>query len=349
MPRLSIVIPTYNRLERLQRVLSALEAQTIEPTTFQVVVVSDGSSDGTAEFLQSASYRYALKPIMQANQGVAVARNNGVAATESELVLFIDDDVIPQPQLVAEHLGCHDTYGANTVVLGPMLSPPDYEMSPWVAWEQAMLVKQYDAMVQGVYEPTSRQFYTGNTSLRREHVVRAGGFDPDFRRAEDIELAFRLDGFGLKFVFNPQAVGHHYAERSFQSWIAIPYAYGQNDVIFTRERGQSWLLPTVFREYHNRNLLIRALTRLCLDRPVLSNVAMSTLKQSALLFHNIGIDIASRRACSGLWNLRQYQGVTDQIGGRRVFFNGIARARKALVNQEPSPPPDAAPQKEPHG
>ena len=197
--------------------------------------------------------------------------------------------------------------------------------------------------------PHLASFTTGNTSLRRDHVVKAGGFDAKFRRAEDIELAFRLDAFGLKFIFNPKAIGYHYAERSFQSWIAIPYAYGQNDVIFTEERGQHWLLPTVFREYHFRRLLIRMMTRLCLDRPTISNPTMELLRRTAILFHNLGLDIASRFACSGLWNLRQYQGVTDQIGGRKAFFAGVARARQALVNKEPSPAPGANSQREAHG
>ena len=159
MSHLSIIVPTYNRLERLKRVLAGLESQSYDPASFQVIVVSDGSTDGTAEFLSTASYSFDLQPVLQENQGVAVARNNGIAAADGDLLLFIDDDVVPKPELVAEHLACHQTYGEKTVVLGPMLSPPDFQMSPWVNWEQAMLVKQYNAMVNGVYEPTSRQFY----------------------------------------------------------------------------------------------------------------------------------------------------------------------------------------------
>ena len=349
MPLLSIIVPTYNRQERLKRVLAGLANQSVNPEDFQVIVVSDGSSDGTNEYLQGATFPFALQPILQKNQGVAAARNAGVAAAEADLLLFIDDDVVPQPELVSEHLAWHERFGPDTVVLGPMLSPPDFAMSPWVDWEQAMLVKQYDAMVQGVYEPTSRQFYTGNTSLRRVHVQNAGGFDASFRRAEDIELAFRLDRFGLRFVFNPKAIGYHYAERSFQSWIAIPYAYGSNDVIFTRDRNQHWLLPTVFREFHRRNGLIRFLTTVCLDRPVVSRLTMASLKTTALICHRFGGQRLSQMACSGLWNLRQYQGVADQLGGRAAFFAGTEKARHDMPAE---PQPETAtqePQKELHG
>ena len=68
-----------------------------------------------------------------------------------------------------------------------------------------------------------------NTSLGSHHIL--GGFDASFRRAEDVELAYRLAKQGLRFLFNPKAIGYHVAERSFNSWIAIPYAYGRNYVI----------------------------------------------------------------------------------------------------------------------
>ncbi|MCZ7672778.1 MAG: hypothetical protein M5U34_39505 [Chloroflexi bacterium] len=50
-------------------------------------------------------------------------------------------------------------------------------------------------------------------------------------------------------MFNAEAVGFHYAERSFDSWLKIPYAYGRNDVRFTLEKNQDWLLPTIYREF----------------------------------------------------------------------------------------------------
>ena len=118
-------------------------------------------------------------------------------------------------------------------------------MTPWVRWEQEMLMKQYRAMLRGDWAATARQFYTGNASLRRSHILAAGGFDEGFRRAEDVELAYRLANKGLDFVFNMQAVGMHFAERSFRAWLDMAYAYGRNDVIFARDRNQKWLLSAV--------------------------------------------------------------------------------------------------------
>jgi len=321
----SIVLPTYNRLDRLTRVLSAFEKQTVAPSDFEIIVVSDGATDGTNEFLRALKTPLCVTPIFQTNQGVAVARNTGIAHARGELVLFVDDDVVPAPNLVAQHLATHAQYGERIVALGPMLTPRDFAMMPWVRWEQAMLQKQYDAMARGDWSPTARQFYTGNTSLRRQHLVDAGGFDPKFRRAEDVELAYRLAERGLKFVFNAEAIGWHYAERSFASWLQIPYVYGRNDVIFTREKNQTWLVPTICYEFRGRHPFIRALTRACLDHKNRTAFAIESLKRAAQ------IGALSRMAYSGIFNLRHYQGVADELGGRDKFFARVASAQPTQV------------------
>ena len=81
-----------------------------------------------------------------------------------------------------------------------------------------MLAKQYKAMTRGDCEATARQFYTGNASVLRRHLLAVGGFDSAFRRAEDVEMAYRLDGSWSHFAFEPAAIGLHYAARSFDSW-----------------------------------------------------------------------------------------------------------------------------------
>lgn len=329
MKRISVVIPTFNRLNQLKQVLTGLEKQTYPLEKFEVVVVSDGSSDGTNAFLEALETPLDLVPVFQANQGVATARNQGFKQANGELVLFIDDDVVPAPQLVAEHVQEHDAHQANIVVLGPMLSPPDFRLSPWTRWEQAMLVKQYDMMNAGAWEPTARQFYTGNSSLSRQLLLDSGGFDPAFRRAEDVELAYRLIEYDVRFIFNDRAVGYHYVSRSFASWMSTPYEYGRNDVIFSQEKGQTWLLPQVLQEYKGRHLFIRALTRACLDRHRLSQLSIMTLKSIAQLGDWMHLSGLSRQAYSGIFNLRYYQGMADELAGRKSFYQKMAQANQS--------------------
>ena len=205
-PTVSVVVPTYDRLPRLRRVLAGLAAQDLD-RPFEVVVVDDGSTDGTDAYLHSGAPPLPIVASTQENRGPGAARNRGVDLATGEIVVFLDDDVIPDPGLVRAHIRSHERHGGKTVVIGPMRNPPDHRMSPWIRWEQAMLAKQYDAMEAGHYDATARQFFTGNASLRREHLLAAGGFDPTLRRAEDVELAYRLADAGLTFVHEPDAVG----------------------------------------------------------------------------------------------------------------------------------------------
>ncbi len=332
MVKVSVVIPTYNRLERLKRVLNGLVAQTYPHQDFEVVIVSDGSTDGTEEYLHQLVLPFPTKIINQINQGVAIARNNGVAQAEGNVVLFVDDDVVPTPQLITEHMRWQEDNNYSAVVIGPMLTPPDHKMSPWVAWEQEKLARQYQDMLVGKWQATARQFYTGNTSLARQFLLETGGFDPDYKRAEDVELAYRLSNRGVQFLFNPQAIGHHYAERSFESWIAIAYAYGRNDVLFTHQKGQVWLLPQIYAEFNTRHALVKGLTKTCLDRPQLTALVTNILKGVAEFASAIHAPVLASQACSGLFNLRYYQGIADELDGRDAFFEGLKERRLSYAN-----------------
>jgi glycosyltransferase involved in cell wall biosynthesis len=321
--KVSIVIPTHNRLNQLKKVLAGLENQTYPAEKFEVLIVSDGSTDNTDEFLLSAVSPLQLRSFFQSNQGAAAARNLGIAQAVGDIILFLDDDVFPVPELIEEHLRFHSLYGDCAVVIGPMVAPPDYEPSPWVRWELEKLAEQYHDMTTGKWAPTPRQFYTGNTSLAHHHLVESGGFDPNYRRAEDVELAYRLAHRGLKFLFNPRATGYHYAIRSFPSWLAIPYAYGRNNVVFSRQAGQAWLIDSVFKEYQNRHPLIQTLIRLCLDRPGITAVVTAALAHIIQANHLLKLKLLPEMACGALFSLRFYQGTADELEGRNAFFRGV--------------------------
>ena len=313
-PTVTVVVPTYDRLPRLRRVLAGLAAQDLD-RPFEVVVVDDGSTDGTDAYLRSGAPPLPIVASTQENQGPGAARNRGVDLATGEIVVFIDDDVIPDPGLVRAHIRAHERHGDLTVVIGPMRNPPDHQMSPWIRWEQTMLAKQYDAMEAGQYDATARQFYTGNASLRREHLLAAGGFDPELRRAEDVELAYRLEAAGLTFVYEPHAVGLHYAERSFGSWLAAGYAYGRNDVVFGRDRGKPEIFSWVADEHRTRHPLTRWLTRTCATRPRLRAAATAVLSRVAVGCSAVHLPRVASKALSGTYHLAYYGGVADELGG----------------------------------
>jgi GT2 family glycosyltransferase len=328
---LTVILPTYNRLDQLKLVIAGLEKQTYPLDKFEVVVVSDGSTDGTHEYLQNVQTPLQLSFIQQQNSGAAAARNTGIAQAQSELILFIDDDVVPAPNLIDEHLRIHEKSNEKIVVIGPMLNPPDYEMHPWVLWEQEMLYKQYEAMQNGEYKPTARQFYTGNTSLTLACLEESGGFDARFKRAEDVELAYRLHDQGVKFVFAHKAIGYHYADRSFDSWFTIPYAYGRNDVIFFREKGQSWLLSFIAWSFLWRNKFMIFMIWLLLDRTHLSRFVIKVFRILANIGQRIRVPKLSKVAYSFMFNFEYYQGVSDELGGRSLFFEKVRTTRREVL------------------
>jgi GT2 family glycosyltransferase len=202
-----------------------------------------------------------------------------------------------------------------------------------VQWEQDMLTKQYDAMDRGDYEATARQFYTGNASVARRHLRGVGGFDPGFRRAEDVELAYRLADRGLRFAFDATAVVHHYAERSFDSWLQAAYAYGRNDVVFGRDHGRAWLLEAIGREFHDRHLLVRGLTRSCLPHAHLDASASAVLAWSTRAVGRVGALRLGRPLFSAVYNLAYYRGMADELGGADRLFQLFEGVDPTLVAQ----------------
>lgn len=319
----SVVVPTYNRLGRLRHLITALEQQAYPSDAYEVIVISDGSTDGTDAYLEAFRSTMRLRWFPQANRGPAAARNAGIQKADGEFIVFIDDDVVPEPQLLGEHARSHHEAGQDVVVLGPLLTPEGFEMAPWVRWEQEMLMKGYRALLRGDWPASARQFYTGNASLRRTHILAAGGFDEGLRRAEDVELAYRLANNGLDFVFNIQAAGMHFAERSFRAWLDAAYTYGRNDVIFARDRNQKWLLSAVHQEFRDRHFFIRSLVRMCRGRSGLTWIATSALKLAADAATLLRASELERFAYSGLFNLQYYTGLFNELDDVHFLFKDL--------------------------
>lgn len=212
-PDLTVVVPTYRRPALLARCLDALSAQALPADRFEVVVVDDGSADTTRDVLAARS-DVVTALVQPRNLGPAAARNRGVDAARSDLVLFVDDDVVATPSLLSTHLAAHATAADPAfALLGRVDWHPDLTVTPFMRWlDRSGLQFGYDTWLQpGAVEPPHAAFYTANVSLRRDLLRRVGGFDERFPYPafEDIDLAFRLGEHGLRLVYDPRAVAHH--------------------------------------------------------------------------------------------------------------------------------------------
>jgi glycosyltransferase involved in cell wall biosynthesis len=320
-PALSVVVPTYNRRDGILRLLTALAEQSYPADQFEVVVVNDGSTDGTAEALAQFAAPYRLRVLEQANAGPAAARNAALHQADGRLIVFLDDDVVPGPDLLAVHASVQGD-ADDLVVVGPMYPPTDWPRSVWVRWEERQLLKQYDAMDRGQYACTPRQFYTGNASAPRALLLRAGGFDPRFKRAEDVELAFRVWAMGARFHFEPSADVLHYAARSFKSWLRTPYQYGCYDVVMGREKGINTFELACW-EFERRHAWSRRLTRACVGR-FWRRPAIAGLFVAATVADRIGLEQGAAFALSAIFNLQYWQGASDELGGPTPVWSAVA-------------------------
>jgi hypothetical protein len=112
----------------------------------------------------------------------------------------------------------------------------------------------------------------------------------------------------------------------------IPYIYGRNDVIFTRDKHQHWLLPEVLKEFHDRNALIKLLVRFCLDHDILSKSTVAALRGISYVGDRLGLEQLVQIVHSAMFNLRYYQGVAHEMGGRKRFFAQVVQAQMAQAH-----------------
>lgn len=328
-PQLTVVIPTFNRARYLARMLEALEHQTAASGTFDVVVVDDGSTDDTAQVL-GRPYALPLLAISQTNQGPAAARNEGIRRATGDVVLFIDDDVVPAPDLIAVHLAMQAD--EPRVVIGRMTAPEHGRPSFWAEWEQRMLERQYADMVEGRFQPCPRQFYTANASVRRDDLVRAGLFDPSFKRSEDVELAYRLERLGLPFVFVSEARVLHDTPRTLAGWIRMAELYGYYDVVMWRDKGVRYGLEMLAGDFlFARRRSLRAVARLTVGRPRLMAVARTLVPRLAGIAAALRLRRVSMGGCSALFNLLYWDAFCRELGGRRQFWDTI-ESQRAIVS-----------------
>ncbi|MFH1679558.1 MAG: glycosyltransferase [Candidatus Eisenbacteria bacterium] len=221
-PALSVIVPTRNRSRWLLRLLERLNEQTYPAERFEVVPVVNGSTDDTIERLARFEAPFALHPIETAEPGTARARNRGASAAKGDLLLFLDDDVVPAPALVEAHARAHETE-ERFVGVGPYY--PVH--APRVDFLRISTRNWWENLFEEIRRPGHRSCYrdvlSGNLSIRRDLFRSLGGFARDFAECdgEDWELGIRVVRNGIPIRFLPDAEAEHHEhetmtlERSF--------------------------------------------------------------------------------------------------------------------------------------
>jgi GT2 family glycosyltransferase len=226
-PSLSIVIPTYNEPARLLAAVQSLALQDYPPQSVEIIVVDDASAAFDQDLCQQAAGPFALKVLRHAeNQGRARTRNTGIRAASGEIVLFLDSDMTVEPGFLRAHAQAHCQ--AGVVAIGHIRFGPQIPAD--------CLTRYLDS--RGVHrlgegeEVPFKCFVTGNSSVRRDQLLKVGLFDEDFTAygGEDLELGYRLSQDGAVFRFASQARSLHHHRRPFRQHCQLMYAYGQRSL-----------------------------------------------------------------------------------------------------------------------
>jgi len=234
----SIIIPTYNRKDLLKQTLESFEKLSYPKIKFEIIVVDDGSTDGTNEFLENVTHTlgYSLTCYRQSNKGPASARNKGIELASGEIILFTGDDCIPNPDLLDEHNRYYQNFNAdnNMGILGFTGIHPDIEITPFIEYLYISGHQfAYPSLINGK-EVSFEYYYTTNLSLPREKIIEIGGFDEEFPSAafEDIELGYRLSQKGFKLIYNQNAVTLHKHPTDLSQFIERSFRVGEAAIIF---------------------------------------------------------------------------------------------------------------------
>jgi glycosyltransferase involved in cell wall biosynthesis len=211
---LSVVVPTMNKVELLRHTLAALKLQ--DPgigRPWEIVVVNDGSTDSTADYLSSLDGT-GSDPLLRVvspphNVGRAKARNLGANSAQGRWILFMDDDIVAPPGLLSAHLDLLEKHPGSGTIGYAVTDPAIADATHFSYLDSRGVAKLSSGPAPG------RFFVTQNAAIPREAFLSIGGFDEEFSSYgfEDMEVAFRLEdqaGVSFQALVHPVPLHAHH-------------------------------------------------------------------------------------------------------------------------------------------
>jgi GT2 family glycosyltransferase len=278
-PRITVVIPTYHRPDRLGPLFDALAAQTLARSLFDVVVVDNASGDQTWDVLQklAAEAPFGVQVLrLEVNRGPAAARNLGWRTTATPSVAFLDDDCLPEPEWLANGMQTLTNGDGLGLVQGRVRLPATFDPSVMGTWYHSLVIA----------EPTP-YFESCNIFYDRRALESAGGFNEEIGWwGEDSDLGWRVIEAGWGRAFASDAVVTHAVQERGWQWYARtgllerntmklakdhpgfrreafwqPWAYRRDDVLFLLA------VLALVRAVRSRRTLLLTLPYFWLRRP----------------------------------------------------------------------------------
>ena len=311
LPDMSVALASYNRREQLRRTLERLGDQSLPAERFEVNVVLDGSTDGSAEMLAGLEVPYRLNAIEQPNRGLAATRNRGAKAAANPVVVFLDDDIEPEPQWLVEHGLAHAEAAHEQVVLGAY--PPVVRAEGW--WGREVR-GWWDDHFRRKESPGHRWSFTdvldGNMSLPLSLFGALEGFDERFRsgRRQDWELGVRLLRQGVRLAYRPQARGLHRFDPALATAARNAWDEGRYDVLLVELHPEARFGLPLGRYLERERLPLALGPRMALLRGGGARATLAT----ARTFERLGMQRRWQQATTVLLITNYLRGVRDGLG-----------------------------------
>jgi GT2 family glycosyltransferase/peptidoglycan/xylan/chitin deacetylase (PgdA/CDA1 family) len=335
---ITVVIATFNRRELLRQLLDSLFVQDLGPAQIEIVVVVDGSTDGTLEMLEGLEAPCTLKVFAQDNAGQAAARNRGWRAASNPVVLFLDDDLDCPPDLLAEHLRAH-AQSDNRVAFGRIETCTSGRRSlarellgdNLRAWEQRMAASKELRWPEDAY-------VAANCSVARRLLELSDGFDPAFYRAlEDHELGLRLWAQGAHFVYAPGAVVRQTYQKSTLAAVGDELWYGRAEVLLGRKHPE-WRQHSLLASLAGMQWWRRGLLRLLASRPGLARLSLGLPIDLVERFPTWLPGAAAGRRLLGIWmQATRLAGAVNELGGWPIYDAMYTRRLVVLMYHHVGP------------
>lgn len=203
--QISVIVATHNRRELLRRCLSSLATQTVDPAHFEAIVAADGCEDDSVSLAESLPTPYTLRTLSLDKAGKSAALNAAIEVARGETCVFIDDDIVASPRLIARYT--EETDGGPVLGIGEIEERPP-AATDWYAEAFARGWAEHNDELSR-RQPSWRDCYGANFSAPRRKLREVGGFAEDVAIAEDLDIGLRLERAGCVPTFVEGAVGIH--------------------------------------------------------------------------------------------------------------------------------------------
>jgi cellulose synthase/poly-beta-1,6-N-acetylglucosamine synthase-like glycosyltransferase len=199
LPYVSVIVPVRDGESMISACLDSILATDYPPDRREILVVDNGSSDGTASLIQARPVRYLREP----KRGVSNARNRGIAESRGEILAFVDADCLVEPQWLTELVRPFEDPEVGSVA-------GDLQHTPPTTAAERQAARMLGNWQRFAFTSDPAYPITANAAYRRDVLDRIGPFDPHMTRAQDVELGLRFqERSGLRLAYAERATARH--------------------------------------------------------------------------------------------------------------------------------------------